>query len=233
MCPLNPCIIKSEENEVEIPVQDTEASLDRGCEKYTTPKIFTGEHASVKHILDDNMTCLRAAELEIECLRAAELEIEWLGLFYRPHGWDIGAEHTRLAVRPVECELAQNGVEYRGHIVGLGKRSPAQLKEKLSTNLVLYAPDFKRQFILQTNATDTDIGILLAQRNGEEHSILYLSKKFSDLEKPDHNPLVWLKTNAGTNPRLMRWSLALQPFNFEVIHKPGGRSHSNADALNL
>ncbi|GFW29111.1 retrovirus-related Pol polyprotein from transposon 17.6 [Trichonephila clavipes] len=144
------------------------------------------------------------------------------------------------------------------------QESFVQLKEKLSTNPVLYAPDFKRQFILQTDASDTGIGIVLAQRNdrGEEHPILYRSKKFSDAEKvycttekecaaivyavkklncyldgqqkfiiqTDHNPLVWLKTNAGTNPRLMRWSLALQPFNFEVIHKPG-RSHANADAL--
>ncbi|GFU55689.1 retrovirus-related Pol polyprotein from transposon 297 [Trichonephila clavipes] len=144
------------------------------------------------------------------------------------------------------------------------QESFVQLKEKLLTNPVLYAPDFKRQFILQTDASDTGIGIVLAQRNdtGEEHPILYLSKKFSDAEKvyctiekecaaivyavnklncyldgqqkciiqTDHNPLVWLKTNAGTNPRLMRWSLALQPFNFEVIHKPG-RSHANADAL--
>ncbi|GFY29799.1 retrovirus-related Pol polyprotein from transposon 17.6 [Trichonephila clavipes] len=118
-----------------------------------------------------------------------------------------------------------------------------QLKEKLSTNPLLYAPDFKRQFILQTDASDTGIGIVLGQRNdrGGKHPILYLSKKFSDAEKvygttekecaaivyavkklncyldgqqkfiiqTNHNPLVWLKTNAGTNPRLMRWSLAL------------------------
>ncbi|GFX60449.1 retrovirus-related Pol polyprotein from transposon 297 [Trichonephila clavipes] len=65
------------------------------------------------------------------------------------------------------------------------QESFVQLKEKLSTNLVLYAPDFKRQFILQTDASDTGIGIVLAQRNntGEEHPILYLSKKFSDAEK--------------------------------------------------
>ncbi|GFY76902.1 retrovirus-related Pol polyprotein from transposon 297 [Trichonephila inaurata madagascariensis] len=144
---------------------------------------------------------------------------------------------------------------------GMSRILFVQLKEKLSTNPVLYAPDFKRQFILQTVASDTGIKIVLAQRNdrGEEHPILYLSKKFSDAEKvyctsekecaavvyavncyldeqqkfiiqTDHNPLVWLKTNAGTNPCLMRWSLALQPFNFEVIHKPG-RSHANADAL--
>ncbi|GBM04412.1 hypothetical protein AVEN_35588-1 [Araneus ventricosus] len=46
----------------------------------------------------------------------------------------------------------------------------------------------------------------------------------------DHNHLVWLKTNAGTNPRLMRCSLALQPFQYKVIHK-AGKKHLNADAL--
>ncbi|GFT46838.1 retrovirus-related Pol polyprotein from transposon 297 [Trichonephila clavipes] len=65
------------------------------------------------------------------------------------------------------------------------QESFVQLKEKLSTNPVLYAPDFKRQFILQTDTSDTGIGIVLAQRNdrGEEHPILYLSKKFSDAER--------------------------------------------------
>ncbi|GFW58617.1 uncharacterized protein TNCV_1579491 [Trichonephila clavipes] len=65
---LNACIIKSKENEVEMPVlKDIEASLDIGCEKYAAPEMFTGEHASIKHILDNGMTCLRPAELEIEC----------------------------------------------------------------------------------------------------------------------------------------------------------------------
>ncbi|GFV00397.1 retrovirus-related Pol polyprotein from transposon 17.6 [Trichonephila clavipes] len=67
------------------------------------------------------------------------------------------------------------------------QKSFVLLKEKLSTNPVLYAPDFKRQFILQTDASDTGIGIVLAQRNdrGEEHPILYLSKKFSDAEREE------------------------------------------------
>ncbi|GFV20580.1 retrovirus-related Pol polyprotein from transposon 17.6 [Trichonephila clavipes] len=58
-------------------------------------------------------------------------------------------------------------------------------KEKLSTNPIIYTPDFKRQLILQTDASDTGIGIVLAQRNdrGEEHPVQYLSKKFSDAEK--------------------------------------------------
>ncbi|GFV27201.1 hypothetical protein TNCV_2720291 [Trichonephila clavipes] len=48
-------------------LKDIEASLDIGCEKYAAPEMFTGEHASIKHILDNGMTCLRPAELEIEC----------------------------------------------------------------------------------------------------------------------------------------------------------------------
>ncbi|GFV78661.1 transposable element Tcb1 transposase [Trichonephila clavipes] len=56
------------EYEVEIPVlKDAEASLDIGCEKYAAPEMFTGEHASIKHILDDGMTCLQPAERKIEC----------------------------------------------------------------------------------------------------------------------------------------------------------------------
>ncbi|GFW32285.1 hypothetical protein TNCV_674441 [Trichonephila clavipes] len=48
-------------------LKDIEASLDIGCEKYAAPEMFTGEHASIKHILDNGMTCLHPAELEIEC----------------------------------------------------------------------------------------------------------------------------------------------------------------------
>ncbi|GFY37674.1 hypothetical protein TNIN_71941 [Trichonephila inaurata madagascariensis] len=46
-------------------LKDTEASLDMDFEKYT--EIFTGEHGSIKYILDDGMTCLRPTKLEIEC----------------------------------------------------------------------------------------------------------------------------------------------------------------------
>ncbi|GFV56650.1 uncharacterized protein TNCV_4283131 [Trichonephila clavipes] len=65
---LNPCTIRSKENGVVMPVlRETGASLDIGCEKYAAPEMFTGEHASIKHILDNGMTCLCPAELEIEC----------------------------------------------------------------------------------------------------------------------------------------------------------------------
>lgn len=43
----------------------------------------------------------------------------------------------------------------------------------------------------------------------------------------DHQCLVYLDRFEDENSRLTRWSLALQPYNFIVIHKPG-RFHLNA-----
>ncbi|XP_064189961.1 uncharacterized protein LOC135253984 [Anguilla rostrata] len=39
----------------------------------------------------------------------------------------------------------------------------------------------------------------------------------------DHAPLQWLHRMKDTNARITRWYLALQPFNFNVIHRPGAR----------
>ncbi|GFV35946.1 hypothetical protein TNCV_2867041 [Trichonephila clavipes] len=200
------------------------------------------------------------AELLQGCEKFALPYLDDVAIF--SENWDDHISHidkvlerirdVRSTIKPEKCKSAQDSVKYLGHVVGLGKRSPAQLKvqtildfpvprtkiqvraflgiagyyrqyipmfsslaapltellkgkskkgyinwtsecqesfvqlkEKLSTNPVLYAPEFKRQFILQTDASDTGIGIVLAQRNdrGEEHPILYLSKKFSDAEK--------------------------------------------------
>jgi hypothetical protein len=45
----------------------------------------------------------------------------------------------------------------------------------------------------------------------------------------DHLALKWLRT-VEPKGRLGRWILKLQPYNFEIIHKPG-KVHSNVDAL--
>ncbi|XP_069370615.1 uncharacterized protein [Paralichthys olivaceus] len=39
----------------------------------------------------------------------------------------------------------------------------------------------------------------------------------------DHAPLQWLHRMKDANARITRWYLALQPFNFKVIHRPGTR----------
>ncbi|GFW23847.1 retrovirus-related Pol polyprotein from transposon 297 [Trichonephila clavipes] len=138
-----------------------------------------------------------------------------------------------------------------------------ELKGKLIDKPVLYAPNFEREFIVQTDASNAGMGAVLSQltEQGEEHPILYLSKKFSEVEKrycttekecasivcaikrlhyyldgnsflvmTDHNQLVWLNRNVSSNPRLMRWALALQPYNFRIVHR-SGKSHKNADSL--
>ncbi|GFS88595.1 retrovirus-related Pol polyprotein from transposon 297 [Trichonephila clavipes] len=132
-----------------------------------------------------------------------------------------------------------------------------ELKGKLIDKPVLYAPNFEREFIVQTDTSNAGMGAVLTQltEQGEEHPILYLSKKFSEVEKrycttekecasivfaikrlhyyldgnsflvmTDHNPLVWLNRNVSSNPRLMRWALALQPYNFRIVHR-SGKSH--------
>ena len=37
----------------------------------------------------------------------------------------------------------------------------------------------------------------------------------------DHAPLQWLHRMKDSNARITRWYLALQPFNFRVVHRPG------------
>ncbi|GBM03077.1 Retrovirus-related Pol polyprotein from transposon 17.6 [Araneus ventricosus] len=64
-------------------------------------------------------------------------------------------------------------------------REFTELKNRLTEIPVLRAPDYNREFIVQTDASDLGIGVVLSQRNdkGEEHPVLFLSKKFTDAQK--------------------------------------------------
>ena len=46
----------------------------------------------------------------------------------------------------------------------------------------------------------------------------------------DHRALEWLDRVKENNGRLTRWSLALQPYQFTVEYRPGGKN-GNADSL--
>ncbi|GFY52472.1 retrovirus-related Pol polyprotein from transposon 412 [Trichonephila inaurata madagascariensis] len=49
-------------------LSDTGASIDIICEKFISSNMFTGENVWVQHILDEHMTCLPLAEVEIDYL---------------------------------------------------------------------------------------------------------------------------------------------------------------------
>ncbi|KAI2647466.1 Retrovirus-related Pol polyprotein from transposon 17.6 [Labeo rohita] len=121
----------------------------------------------------------------------------------------------------------------------------AQIKTALTSSPVLRAPDFSYPFLLQTDASDTGLGAVLSQiQEGEEHPIIYISRKLSPAErkyaavekealaiKPQvHVPLQWMVCAKDTNARVTRWFLALQDFHFEVRHRAGA-ANVNADGL--
>lgn len=65
------------------------------------------------------------------------------------------------------------------------ERSLGKIKAVLSTQPVLRAPKFDEQFILQCDASQEGIGACLSQKDadGQDHPVLYLSKKFSNAER--------------------------------------------------
>ncbi|GFT52623.1 retrovirus-related Pol polyprotein from transposon 297 [Trichonephila clavipes] len=59
-----------------------------------------------------------------------------------------------------------------------------ELKAKLVSQPILFAPDFATDFILQTDAREVGAGVVLSQRiEGEEHPIVFLIKKSSKAER--------------------------------------------------
>ncbi|CAM4623274.1 unnamed protein product, partial [Caretta caretta] len=61
---------------------------------------------------------------------------------------------------------------------GAAEKAFMDLRTALCSNPVLIAPDFKKEFILQTDASEVGLGAVLLQMVGdEEHPILYLSRK--------------------------------------------------------
>lgn len=68
------------------------------------------------------------------------------------------------------------------------------------------------------------LAIICALRHFE---VYLLGRTFN---QTDHGALQYLQQMKNSNARLMRWVLALQPFDFEILHRPGVK-HNNADGL--
>ena len=60
-----------------------------------------------------------------------------------------------------------------------------ELKHCLSRAPVLQSPDFTRQFILQTDASERGVGAVLSQQSddGREHPVAYFSRKLLPREE--------------------------------------------------
>ena len=132
------------------------------------------------------------------------------------------------------------------------------LKKHLSTPPVLVFPDFAREFILDTDASNQGIGAVLSQSDGQEQVVAYASRLLSTTERrysvtrkellavvvflrqyllgskfilrTDHGSLVWLRNFKEPEGQLARWLEKLEEFQFEIVHRKG-KVHSNADAL--
>ena len=62
----------------------------------------------------------------------------------------------------------------------------------------------------------------------EAFQVYLLGKEFTI--QTDHRALQWLTRFKDNNSQLMWWSLAMQPFQFQVQHRKGN-DNANADAL--
>lgn len=70
----------------------------------------------------------------------------------------------------------------------------------------------------ESNYAPTELECL-GVRWGVNHFHPYLTRKFKI--RTDHSALVWLDRMKNSNSKLMRWSIALSPYDYVVEHKPG------------
>jgi len=109
--------------------------------------------------------------------------------------------------------------------VGLG----AVLTQKGDSNLDQPVAYYSRQLTeREQNYTATEIEMLAVVEAVKHFAIYLLGKPFKLLT--DHRALVHLEKMKNTNPRLMRWSLALQQFDVEVVYRKGA-ANTDADGL--
>jgi transposase InsO family protein len=126
-----------------------------------------------------------------------------------------------------------------------------KMKSAMSTSPILVTPDFKEPFELQVDACDVGLGAVLAQKHG---TIAYASRRLKGPEtrwdtrekeafacvwacehfrvyllhnrfvlRTDHKALEYLM-NEKRNSKLIRWSLRLQEYEFEIQHIPGSHN---------
>ena len=71
------------------------------------------------------------------------------------------------------------------HLGGSSREAFLSLKAKLTSAPVLHSPDFSREFILYTDASDVGLGALLSQMDveGHDHPVAFASRQLLDRER--------------------------------------------------
>ncbi|XP_059302297.1 uncharacterized protein LOC132054274 [Lycium ferocissimum] len=140
------------------------------------------------------------------------------------------------------------GDSFDDYLEHLCQKAFYELKERLTTALVIVTPDWSLPFELMCDASGFVIGAMLGQRHNKiMHSIYYASstlnaaqinytvieqellaivyafEKFRSyllgskvMAYTDHSALRYLMAKKEAKPRLIRWVLLLQEFDFEV-----------------
>jgi hypothetical protein len=135
-----------------------------------------------------------------------------------------------------------------------------ELKQAIMDSPSLYFINYDLPLILQVDASVTGVGSILLNYSGSEHRIIqFLSHKFSPQAQrwstyeqegyaiywsilklqhlllghhftlqTDHRNLLWMEKAAA--PKVIRWRLRLQEFDFSIVHIPG-KSNIFADYL--
>ena len=88
---------------------------------------------------------------------------------------------------------------------------------------------FSRKLLPREERYSTIEKECLAIRLGVEAFRIYLLGRHFTIQT-DHRALEWMERLKENNSRLTRWSLALQPYDFE-IHYRSGKDNQNADGL--
>ena len=132
------------------------------------------------------------------------------------------------------------------------------LKKLLMTTPVLAHPDFTKNFILDTDASDNAIGAVLPQKFGKtERVVVYASRTLTKSERKyfvtrkellalvnfvkylygqkfiartDHSSLRWILNFKNPEGQVARWLEELSTFPMEIEHRPD-RLHGYADGL--
>ncbi|GFW63845.1 retrovirus-related Pol polyprotein from transposon 297 [Trichonephila clavipes] len=169
------------------------ANLLRNCENFAVPylddiAIFSlAWEDHLKH-LKDVFDRLRSAKLHIKPSKCqfAQAYVKYLGHLVG-QGLRTPGELKVQVIK--DFPIPTNKTQDRNRKSTADWSSSCQnafeeLKTRLSKNPVLYNPDFTKPFIIQCDASNLGIGVVLSQVcENEEHPIMFLSKKLSLAEQ--------------------------------------------------